>query len=140
MPCRLMILGEGGERRRIEALAAKLGIADAVALPGFVANPLPYMREAAVFALSSRTEGLANVLVEATAAGTRVVSTDCPSGPSEFLKDGRHGHMVPVGDHKALAAALESSLSSPALPKSDLSPFHSGVSARRYLQLIDRLA
>ena len=112
-PARLMILGEGGERARLEALAQELGIADDVALPGFVANPLPYMREAAVFALSSLYEGLPTVLIEALFCGCPVVSTDCVSGPREILEDGRYGHLVPVGDDAALAEALAATLTHP---------------------------
>lgn len=115
-PLRLAILGEGEERGRLEALARELRVQEDVALPGFVENPYPYMRHAALFALSSRWEGLANVLVEALACGTAVVSTDCPSGPAEILEQGRHGRLVPVGDAHALAEAIEMSLGQRASP------------------------
>src|SRR5204863_8071086 len=64
---RLVILGEGPQRRALERLARELGIADDVALPGFVANPFAWMARSAVFALSSRWEGLPSVLIEALA-------------------------------------------------------------------------
>jgi glycosyltransferase involved in cell wall biosynthesis len=112
-PARLLILGEGTGRRALEALAAELGIAADVSMPGFVANPFCYMQRAAVFALSSRWEGFGNVLVEAMACGTPVVSTDCPVGPREILEGGRHGLMVPVGDADALARAITAQLDAP---------------------------
>ena len=110
---RLLILGEGRQRARLEALARQLGVADDVSMPGHVADPLAYMARAAVFALSSIYEGFGNVLVEALACGRAIVSTDCPGGPREVLDDGRYGQLVPVGDAAAFAAALERALDTP---------------------------
>lgn len=110
---RVAILGEGPERRRLEALAGKLAIDADVYLPGFVANPAAWMRRAAVLVVSSGWEGFPNVLLEALAVGCPVVSTDCPSGPREILADGEYGRLVPVGDHAAMAAAILSTLAAP---------------------------
>ncbi|MBD1879682.1 MULTISPECIES: glycosyltransferase [unclassified Coleofasciculus] len=112
-PARLMILGEGTERSQLEALVQELGIASNVALPGFVANPYAYMASSAVFVLSSLYEGLPTVLIEAIAMGTRVVSTDCPSGPEEILANGKYGQLVSVGDVKGLAEAIATTLDKP---------------------------
>ncbi|MCU0767504.1 MAG: glycosyltransferase [Gammaproteobacteria bacterium] len=112
-PCRLLILGEGGQRDALEGRIRALGLASDVALPGFVPNPYPYMRAAALLALSSDFEGFGNVLVEAMALGTPVVSTDCPSGPAEILDRGRYGRLVPVGDAAALAQAIGETLDAP---------------------------
>ena len=84
---RLIILGEGGDRPALEALVAELGLGEDVALPGFRDNPLAYLSASALFVLSSAWEGLPTVLIEALAAGTRVVSTDCRSGPREILQE-----------------------------------------------------
>ncbi|SBW11315.1 Glycosyl transferase group 1 [uncultured Alphaproteobacteria bacterium] len=110
-PLRLLILGEGAERAALERLAADLGVADDVRLPGFVANPFSYMARAAVFALSSVYEGLPGVLIQAIACGCPAVSTDCPSGPAEILEG--LGPLVPVGDAPALAAAILRTLDAP---------------------------
>ena len=115
-PARLVILGEGEDRAELEALVDALNLHDFVALPGFVANPICYMRHAAVFALSSAWEGFGNVLVEAMACGTQVVATNCPSGPSEILENGRWGRMVPVGDVSQLAHAILQTLDDPHPP------------------------
>ena len=113
-PVRLMILGEGKERPRLEAIVEALDIAADVSLPGFVMNPFAYMARSSLFVLSSRWEGLPTVLIEALCCGTPVVSTDCPSGPREILQNGRFGRIVPVGDVGAFAQAIIKSLDEPA--------------------------
>ncbi|HNJ08372.1 MAG TPA: glycosyltransferase [Plasticicumulans sp.] len=116
---RLVILGEGKERARLEALADALGIRERVRLPGFVGNVLPWMRRAAVFVLSSEREGSPNVLTEALACGTPVVATDCPSGPREILDGGRFGPLIPIGDAAAMQRAIAAVLDAP-LPAATL--------------------
>lgn len=110
---RLVILGEGPERARLERLAADLGIAADLKMPGAVLNPFAYMARARLFVLSSAWEGFGNVLVEALACGCPVVSTDCPSGPGEILDGGAFGRLVPVGDEEALADGILRALASP---------------------------
>ena len=112
-PCRLMILGEGRERAALDRLAARLGVADDFALPGFVHNPFAYLSRARLFALTSVAEGSPNALTEALALGTPVVSTDCRTGPREILQDGRYGTLVPVADEEALADAMLATLRHP---------------------------
>ena len=99
-PARLVIVGDGKPEARAELmrLAAELGCATDVSLPGFTYNPFCYMAHAAVFVLSSLHEGLPGVMIQALACGAPVVSTDCPSGPREILEDGRHGRLVGLGD------------------------------------------
>ena len=136
---RLIILGEGEDRPALESLAAELGQADDVALPGFRDNAMAYMAGSGLFVLSSAWEGLPTVLIEALAAGTRVVSTDCPSGPREILQDGRLGALVPVGDASALAGAMASALDRPAapVPLDALKPFTRDAAVDHYLRLIE---
>ena len=112
-PARLVILGEGPLRAALDALARRLGIAADLAMPGFVPDPVAYMKRSAVFALSSVFEGLPTVLIEALAAGCPIVSTDCPTGPAEILAGGDYGRLVSVGDSRAFAAALCAALDEP---------------------------
>lgn len=110
---RLLILGEGEDRVLLEAQVRTLGLEGDVQMPGFVENPYAYMKHSDIFVLSSRWEGLSNVLVEAMACGTPVVSTNCPSGPAEILEDGQYGSLVPVGDASLLADAIMETLDCP---------------------------
>jgi len=121
-PARLMILGQEDKREpsirpQLETLVRELGLEGEVTLPGFVENPYAYMARAAVFVLSSVYEGFGNVVAEALAAGTSVVSTDCKSGPAEILADGKYGRLVPVGDFESLANAILATLSQPTDPE-----------------------
>lgn len=118
--CRLVILGEGELRAELEQLVASLGVQDSVQLPGFADNPFAWMSRVRLFVLSSRWEGLPNVLIQAMACGTAVVSTDCPSGPDEILEGGKWGRLVPVGDEEALAEAMVTLLGMPENQLSDV--------------------
>ena len=103
---RLIILGEGSERKKLEKLLVRLGIQKYVDIPGFINPPWPFMAASSVFVLSSAWEGLPTVLVEALALGCRIVSTDCCSGPREILEEGKFGELVPVGSAEELSAGI----------------------------------
>ena len=113
---RLVILGEGPERRPLEELARQLGVAADVKLPGYDHNPFRYMSRASVFALSSVYEGLPGALIQAMACGCRVISTDGPGGAREVLGNGGNGGngtigpLVPPRDSAALARGISALL------------------------------
>jgi glycosyltransferase involved in cell wall biosynthesis len=135
---RLMILGDGEERSKLETFIEKLGVQQAVELPGYILNPYPYMSKAALFVLSSRWEGLPGVLIEAMYCGAPLISTDCPSGPREILDDGEYGELVPVGDVDALTAAMRKGLDGliPRPPPESWSRFEQGRIVDEYLQVM----
>jgi len=136
-PARLLILGEGKERDVLEGLVRDNAMAGDVELPGFVEDPVPYMAHADLFVLSSRWEGLGNVLVEALAARCPLVATDCPSGPQEILEQGRHGTLVPPDDVAALAEAMGRALDAPHHPAAEAADrFRGDRVARRYLETV----
>jgi len=114
---RLMILGEGPLLGELQALATELGIAKLVTFAGFHSNPLPFMRAAKALVLSSSREGFGNVLAEALACGTPVISTRC-NGPVEILGDGAFGTLVPIGEPDALAKAIVTLAGQPTDPQS----------------------
>lgn len=138
LSARLMILGTGPEEAKLKALVQQLGLEDAVAMPGFVDNPYAYMAKSSVLAMSSVWEGLGNVLIEAMAVGTPVVSTDCPSGPAEILNYGEYGVLTPVGNDCALADGILSVLSEPKklVDPSWLEQFTPQACTHRYLDVL----
>lgn len=108
--CRLILVGDGPVRGSLEALAESLGIAERIDFVGFDNKPLRYMARADLFVLSSRWEGLGNVLIEAMACGCPVVSTDCDFGPAEILDGERYGLLAEVDNPQSLAEAIDRAL------------------------------
>jgi glycosyltransferase involved in cell wall biosynthesis len=142
-PCRLVLLGEGAERPRLEALASRLGVAVDIEMPGEVDDVADRMRRADLLVSSSLWEGMQAVLIEALAAGCPVVATDCPGGARETLEGGRLGALVPVRAPAAMAQAMLGQLDSPPDPRmlaAAARRFMPDGKAERYLSLFDSLA
>ncbi len=112
---RLEIVGEGPERAALEALSARLGIADTVSIPGARADIESAYMNASIFCLSSRYEGFGLVLLEAMAHGLPVVSTACDTGPRSLIENGRNAVAVETGSPDALAQGLRRVMADPAL-------------------------
>jgi glycosyltransferase involved in cell wall biosynthesis len=102
----LTILGEGEDERELKSQIETLGLQEMITLKGFMQNPYVYMREADMFILSSRYEGLPNVVLESYACGTFCVAFDNPGGTAEIVKDGKTGLLVKDIDSISLANAI----------------------------------
>lgn len=135
---RLVILGEGVERERLERLVSELGLGHRVTLPGHAADPIPAIERAEAVVLTSDFEGVPGVLREALAHGTPVVATDASVGVREVVHAPALGTVVPVDDPAALATALEHWLvpgrarPAPVPPPGEHAPLD-------YLRVMDRL-
>ncbi len=110
LPINLLIVGDGSSLNWTKKQIAENDIEDISFITSFVENPLPLIRNSQVLILASDYEGFGNVLVEAMACKTQVISTDCPYGPSEILGKGRYGQLIPRNDPDALASAILKSL------------------------------
>lgn len=139
IPAKLLILGEGEERKPLEELVKQLELTADVSMPGFVIPPYPYMKKANLFVMSSLWEGLPGALIEAMACDTPVVSTNCQSGPYEILKGGEYGHLVPIKNPEALAEAMVFSLQGDfrKAPSAWLEQFHVDTITKAYLDLLE---
>jgi glycosyltransferase involved in cell wall biosynthesis len=118
-------------------MADDLGVGEDVVMPGDVRNPFSFMSRASVFGLTSLSESIPMVLVEALALGTRVVSTPCSQTAIGFLSDGSAGTLVPFGDANTVAKALGRELdrSSEPMPRLDVARFTVGVAVKKYLDV-----
>lgn len=103
---KLLIIGEGPEREYLQKEIFNNKLESDVEILGFVQNPYSYMKQADLFVLSSKWEGFGNVLVEALSTGVPVLSTDCPSGPSEILGNGKFGSLAEVGNINDLSKLM----------------------------------
>lgn len=103
---KLAVLGEGPSRDALSRQIDDYGLAANVKLMGFRSDAAAWYKASDLFVLPSFLEGMPNVLLEAMACETPVLSTDCPSGPREILADGKFGDLCPVGSVEGLAAGI----------------------------------
>jgi glycosyltransferase involved in cell wall biosynthesis len=103
----LTVYGDGRLRSDLEMLVESLGLNGRVSLPGTVKNSTSVLASCDLFVLSSRFEGFPNALCEAMSVGLPVISTNCPGGARDLVRDGIDGLLVPVRDVSAMASALD---------------------------------
>lgn len=114
---KLVIVGDGVLREEYKKLTATLGIADKVEFVGNVNNVSDYYNKAKIFVFTSNSEGFPNALLEAMSFGLPCISTDCPSGPSEIIKNSENGYLIEVNNRMQLEDQLTKLMNNPRLCK-----------------------
>jgi len=104
---KLVIAGDGPDRKMLEDLCIEKNIKDKVIFLGMIDNPFIFMKNSQAFILSSKVEGFGLVLVEALYCGTKVISSDCPTGPRQILLNGEAGELFEVSNVAELLNKLE---------------------------------
>lgn len=135
---KLLLLGtfSSSEKKEINHLITILGLQKKVIVIGFMANPYPLIKHAKLLILSSDYEGFGNVLVEALALNTMVISTNCPYGPSEILTGPLTPFLSPPGDIDLLSENIKKALSFPLQEKNvSLEKFNIHEVVKQYLSL-----
>ena len=104
---KLVIAGDGPDRKMLEDLCIEKYLKYKVIFLGMIDNPFIFMKNSQAFILSSKVEGFGLVLVEALYCGTKVISSDCPTGPSQILLNGEAGELFEVSNVTELLNKLE---------------------------------
>ena len=104
--CNLLIIGDGSERKNIYKFIKDNDLENNVNLLGYKSNPWKYLSRSDLFVLSSIWEGFGNVIVESMILGVPVISSDCNSGPSEILVDGKYGDLFEIRDYNKLSELI----------------------------------
>ena len=103
---RLLIIGRGINLYKLIQFINDNKMKKFVKILNFKENPFPYLKKANLFVLTSKFEGLPNVLLEAATLKKNIISTDCPTGPREILKNGKYGHLCSVGNYKQISKKI----------------------------------
>ena len=103
---KLLILGRGKEKKKMLKYISLNKLNDIVKIHNFIENPYPLLKQSDIFILSSKYEGLPNVLLESAVLKKIIISSDCPTGPKEILLNGKGGLLFKVGDYKDLSKKI----------------------------------
>ena len=106
MKLKLLIIGEGDQKENLLSYIKENNLEKIVKIKDRTENPFPYIAKSEIMILSSRFEGLPNILLEALALKKFIISSDCPTGPKEILDSGKGGFLFKVGNFKDLAKKI----------------------------------
>ena len=104
---KLLIIGRGTNYKNMKNYISKHKMSKMIKILNFKNNPFPYLNKSDIFLLTSKFEGLPNVLLEALVLKKIIISTNCPTGPKEILQNGKLGFLCKVGDHMQIAKYIE---------------------------------
>ena len=113
LDAKLILIGEGTHLGTVKKEVERLELEEKVIFAGMQTNPYPIIKGSRLLVLTSDYEGLSMAILEALALGVPVVSTDCPSGPSEILTGYLDNALVPLDDDKALAEMMRKQYTDP---------------------------
>ena len=144
--CNIVLMGGGDQKDQLLDYAKKNNFEKNLFIYNFKKNPYPYLLKSDILILTSRTEGLPNVLIEALALKKFVISTKCPTGPKEILLNGKAGFLVKIDDYKDLANKIKIYFQKPKIIKKkkkyfakSLSQFSPSKSLNKYQEIVDNL-
>ncbi len=138
----LVIIGKGEKEIEIKRFIELNNLKKKVKLLGYKKNPFPYIKQADLFLLTSKFEGLPNVLIEALFLKKFIISTNCPTGPKEILNNGKFGELVKIGDYKKIAKLIDNFKKNKIVKKKirngymSLKKYNYKVNCEKYYQLI----
>jgi len=104
---KLVIVGKGVEKNQLQKYIFKNNLQNKVKLIGYLNNPFPYIYHSKILILTSKFEGLPNILLEGQYLKKYIISTDCPTGPKEILLNGKAGDLIRIGDFKKLSFLIK---------------------------------
>ena len=109
----LDVFGKGWYEETIKKEIEEKDLEDYITLKGWTQNAAQELKEHDLYLMTSDFEGMPNALMEAMVVGLPVISTDCPTGPSDLIDNGVNGYLVPIGDAKVLAERIKEVIEMP---------------------------
>ncbi len=103
---KVLLMGSGEKKKMIKNLINNYELSKIIKIMEFKDNPYPYIKKSDLFVLSSNFEGLPNVILESIVLNKFVISSNCPTGPSEILDNGKGGLLFKVGDYEELSKKI----------------------------------
>ena len=103
---KLILIGKGSEKYKLKNFIDNNQLNKKIFLVGYKKNPYKYFKDTDIFVLSSKFEGLPNVLLEAQFFKKFIISSNCPTGPKEILLNGKAGELFDVGNYKKLSKII----------------------------------